>query len=769
MPGLLKNNCHIKCFGFKGLVFIGLIFLCLNTFKLSAQVRPGSHFVDVVFPVNNIGQQRNFFPDSIIDSLNAVYHVFAKEASCLKVKIGGQEILDTSLKYGWHSFILPELKGFTFDTVLPQGISTYSSSPIILYKTIQLKDGLARNWNSLREGLKLKSELQHMEASALQPSSDLIRHSNDLFSPGSSYNYEYFKANPNAFRALESGVYFLVSTKDSTKVIIDHQARIADNYSSRTFHNPGDIDSLILNEGDAFYLIGSNSMNPSFINLSKVNATNLKIGFTEAVLSYYLDPNNINEEPTFRGHDVNVFEDPLPYSQLGKNFHIGPLLGYLGHSISLFSLYDSTTVFLNGQRRLFQARERLDTVIPDDLSVFSDKEVVVFSSALPTSRLSPTNSNEFSSFCFNVFGDKNLVDSLLIPRFPGLGATNEICQIVCASSDTANIRLNGMPLNGFSPFRLDSSFAYLNYELGLNDSLISSTSGCIAYLYTYNDTGMSSLNNSFGNFGVNLFTYKKEAPYEFAAQANNQKFPIYEGDTLILCNDSIFKIFPDPRLGGSWEIFTSDSIWTSHLSADDSSLTIPVSVGITLDSLSIKPSLDCAESFRLYFKERQVEIQVKQEEYLSCEGHFLTLNATSKAGIIEDLKWVVNKTEYWTQTLRLKNPKDSLKLHLEYRVADCQFRIDTIITLNKSDLLEPTLPNFISPNGDGINDQLCFSQYNVFEGCYSLQVFNRNGLEVFKSSQASECWTPLSSLSGVYYYLLRVQGKSYRGFITLIP
>ena len=358
---------------------------------------------------------------------------------------------------------------------------------------------------------------------------------------------------------------------------------------------------------------------------------------------------------------------------------------------------------------------------------------------------------------------------MLIPRFPGLGSTNEICQIVCASSDTATVRLNGTSLAGFRPFTGDSNYAYLNYKLGVGDSLISSTAGCIAYLYTYNDTGMSTPTNSFGNFGVNLFSFKKDAPYEFAAQLNSQIFPINQGDTLALCNDSIIKIFPDPRLGQSWEIITSDSTWVSNLSNADSSLSIPVASNFKLDSLSIKPSIECAVSFPLFFIERQGVVQINQEEYSSCEGHFLTLTASSSAGIVEDLHWDVNNSEYWSQTLKLRNPKDSLLLRLQYRIENCIFRIDTIIALDKVTSLEPALPNFISPNGDGINDRLCFGQYADFEDCYSLKVFNRNGVEVFHSSKPTECWTPLNSISGVYYYLLRVQGKNYRSFITVLP
>ncbi len=77
--------------------------------------------------------------------------------------------------------------------------------------------------------------------------------------------------------------------------------------------------------------------------------------------------------------------------------------------------------------------------------------------------------------------------------------------------------------------------------------------------------------------------------------------------------------------------------------------------------------------------------------------------------------------------------------------------------------------NFISPNGDGINDTWIVSGG---EEKYSVMVFNKVGNLVFKSDDYRSRWDGISrghNLSpGVYYYIIKANNTEKKGTITLV-
>jgi gliding motility-associated-like protein len=83
------------------------------------------------------------------------------------------------------------------------------------------------------------------------------------------------------------------------------------------------------------------------------------------------------------------------------------------------------------------------------------------------------------------------------------------------------------------------------------------------------------------------------------------------------------------------------------------------------------------------------------------------------------------------------------------------------------------VPNVFSPNNDGVND--CYDLGNKidFSDCSDWSVFNRWGQKVFQSTSTVNCWNGKQNTSGddlptgVYYYILNVNGGQYKGTISL--
>lgn len=91
-------------------------------------------------------------------------------------------------------------------------------------------------------------------------------------------------------------------------------------------------------------------------------------------------------------------------------------------------------------------------------------------------------------------------------------------------------------------------------------------------------------------------------------------------------------------------------------------------------------------------------------------------------------------------------------------------------------------PNFVSTNGDEINNFFAMLKWNEDTGefddilpldnCFghfeSVAIYNRWGRELFTSRSRDFRWTPVNEAAGVYYYTLKYSHKEYKGTITIM-
>jgi len=79
-----------------------------------------------------------------------------------------------------------------------------------------------------------------------------------------------------------------------------------------------------------------------------------------------------------------------------------------------------------------------------------------------------------------------------------------------------------------------------------------------------------------------------------------------------------------------------------------------------------------------------------------------------------------------------------------------------------------TMPNIITPNGDGLNQALVLAEPNPDE--WSIAIYNRWGKEVHRQERYDNSWAAPGQPDGVYFYLLtrRSTGQTYKGWVEVL-
>jgi gliding motility-associated-like protein len=82
---------------------------------------------------------------------------------------------------------------------------------------------------------------------------------------------------------------------------------------------------------------------------------------------------------------------------------------------------------------------------------------------------------------------------------------------------------------------------------------------------------------------------------------------------------------------------------------------------------------------------------------------------------------------------------------------------------------EPQLAiyNVFTPNNDGKNDAFTIENLKWYPQ-NELKIYNRWGVEIFKSSNYQNNWKAENVSSGVYYYIFKTKGRSWKGWLEVI-
>jgi len=187
--------------------------------------------------------------------------------------------------------------------------------------------------------------------------------------------------------------------------------------------------------------------------------------------------------------------------------------------------------------------------------------------------------------------------------------------------------------------------------------------------------------------------------------------------------------------------------------------------------------------------------------YITCEGYVIPLfaNISSNGGSAYwDFGDNSNFTDYqpapggmiWTSgpTPHIYNFGSTYSVSVVAINSICRDTIDTTFTINDMGQYLNVLPaNVFTPNGDGLNE--CFrpaldiqnvpnitnpdSLMATLVQCITLEVWDRWGIEIFKSDDNVKCWdgktrhgTPAKA--GTYYYIAMFKDVVIKGFVELL-
>ena len=95
----------------------------------------------------------------------------------------------------------------------------------------------------------------------------------------------------------------------------------------------------------------------------------------------------------------------------------------------------------------------------------------------------------------------------------------------------------------------------------------------------------------------------------------------------------------------------------------------------------------------------------------------------------------------------------------------------TFIVKNPSANTDIKVPNVFTPNGDGVNDYFAVTglpENSCDEQFQSIEITNRWGATIFKSTDPKFRWYGNDAAVGTYYYLLITSKRTFKGTVTLI-
>ena len=459
-----------------------------------------------------------------------------------------------------------------------------------------------------------------------------------------------------------------------------------------------------------------------------------------------------------------TLEEPLPLSLYPKRIHVAPFEGHKGVLLSIEAIEDSTVVTINNSASiLLNKMDRIDSCFHRNLTIESNKSF--YSSIQPCLR-DDFNNNALSPFLVRPTDESDLIfQSRFKPIWEPSFNNKYYLAVSCPIVSSSNILLDGVPIpsTAFTPYSFDSNWVFATILVDTSQHFVSSTSGFQAYHYSAYSENSS---NHFPSYGINL---AQDILIDDSLRGISTRLDsglISPRDSVSLCQGQALEFWPGLAQQTNWSWVFPDTI-IEALAQEPVNYVFDWAGFFTIRRQAINSCLS-TDSVVVYVQ-GALNSNINYSIVNNCFENQISLWVES-ARIPEQIRWLNPSptSEVDTLVYPLNAASDDvIEFVAEVTDAHCKDTLSIQIPLN--DILDPELSfaNVITPNGDGINDELCFSQFKGEAECFSVSIFNRNGIAVFESTDPNECWSPARNQAGVYYHVLVLKDKTYHQSITV--
>ncbi len=331
--------------------------------------------------------------------------------------------------------------------------------------------------------------------------------------------------------------------------------------------------------------------------------------------------------------------------------------------------------------------------------------------------------------------------------------------IGCMNTDTliataSNVSLSLMDDTTFCEGKsvtIDAGTSFAGYQWQLNGNTISTTNDV-----TINQTGnyFLTVSNVSGCMITDSVTIQINTLPIVQTISNAT---VCKGDSIALTTTGAVNYLWSPST------FLSSTIVSNPISTPGNNISytvtgIDTNGCINSDTVSIQieevPEADF--TYQLQFSCNGIELKTENK----------SLNATQYLWIFGDgnssdeINPIHNYSTLQNQTLQL--------------IASNGICADTLRIVNLSFQIPEfeSVPNVFTPNADRINDCFQVNGIQLLSDCFSMDVYNRWGSLVYKSTSKSKCWDGKNNdgdavTEGVYFYVISIKDEMFNGAVQL--
>ncbi|MCB0480733.1 MAG: gliding motility-associated C-terminal domain-containing protein [Flavobacteriales bacterium] len=193
-------------------------------------------------------------------------------------------------------------------------------------------------------------------------------------------------------------------------------------------------------------------------------------------------------------------------------------------------------------------------------------------------------------------------------------------------------------------------------------------------------------------------------------------------------------------------------------------------------SVEVIDSMGCRDSVRVevpIINPVKAIFDVKVQA--ACDDALATTNNTSSNGV--SYVWYVDGSKFSEEynariPLAFGSTKTiSLLAKNAEGCSDSSFALQEVKAFE--DYFDGVIPNVFTPNNDDINDEFDIQLGQRLEQCAEIRIYNRWGQLMFESRGADHTWdgrtfTGEECDGGTYFYVLNINGTTYKGHLTLV-